>query len=137
MAFKVLAWGILAPLRLSLVNFLQLLHDGHDHWLTISSVEATPYQLLAYDSLYPSAGPATKMQIACLMKVKELNLTLTFADVQMQSGESGLWCFRPGICSSYLFWSFTREFPLRSVTYEESFKVKTSDYFTSLHLPYA
>ena len=74
-------------------KFVQILHNGHNHWLTISSVGTTPGQILVYDSMYPSAGQATKQQIACLMKVSEPNLTLTFADVQMQAGGSDCGAF--------------------------------------------
>ena len=69
-------------------EFVQILHDGHFHWLTISSVGATPCQIVAYDSFYPSAGLTTKMQIACLMNSLEKNLVVTFEDVQMQAGGS-------------------------------------------------
>ena len=64
-------------------KFVQILHNGHNHWLTISSVGTTPGQMLVYDSMYPSAGEAAKQQIACLMRISEPNLTLTSADVQM------------------------------------------------------
>ena len=64
-------------------KFVQILHNDHNHWLTISSVGTTPGQTLVYNSMYPSAGQATKQQIASLMRVSELNLTLTFTDVQM------------------------------------------------------
>ena len=74
-------------------KFVQILHNGHNHWLTISSVGTTPGQILVYDSMYPSAGQATKQQIACLMRVSEPNLTLTFADVQMQAGGSDCGAF--------------------------------------------
>ena len=43
--------------------------------------------------MYPSAGQATKLQIASLMRVSELNLTLTFADVQIQAGGSDCGAF--------------------------------------------
>ena len=69
-------------------KFVQILHNGHNHWLTISSVGTTPSHILVYDSMYLSAGQATKQQIACPMRVSELNLTLTFVDVQTQVGGS-------------------------------------------------
>ena len=65
-----------------------MLHDGHNHWLTISTVGAPPSNILVYDSMYPSAGQATKRQAASMMMVAEPKLTLHFADVQMQPGGS-------------------------------------------------
>ena len=35
---------------------VQILLNGPNHWLTISSVDTTPSQMLVYDSMYPSAG---------------------------------------------------------------------------------
>ena len=46
-------------------EFVQILHNGCNHWLTISSVGTTPCQMLVYNSMYPSAGQTTKQQIAC------------------------------------------------------------------------
>ena len=74
-------------------KFVQILHNGHNHWLTISSVGTTPGQILVYDSMYPSSWQGTKQQIACLMRVSEPNLTLTFVNVQMQAGGSNCGAF--------------------------------------------
>ena len=74
-------------------KFVQILHNDHNHGLTISSVGTTLSQILVYDSMYPSARQATKQQIAYLMRVSEPNLTLTFADIQMQVGGSDCGAF--------------------------------------------
>ena len=66
-------------------EFVQVLHDGHGHWLTISTVGAPPANILVYDSMYASAGQATKTQAACMMMVAEPNLSLNFLDVQMHA----------------------------------------------------
>ena len=82
---------------------VQILHNGHNHWLTISSVGTTPGQMVVYDSKYPSAGQAIKQQIASLMRVAEPNLTLTFADVQMQAGGSDCGIFALAFATAFCF----------------------------------
>ena len=88
-------------------EFLQVLHDGHGHWLTISTVGAPPANILVYDSMYASARQATKTQAACMMMVAEPNLTLNFLDVQMQAGGSDcgvfVLAFATAICCSFKF----------------------------------
>ena len=101
-------------------KFVQILHNDHNHWLTISSVGTTPGQTLVYDSMYPSAGQATKQQIACLMRVSELNLTLTFTDVQMQAGGSDCGAFALAFATAICYGHSPGEL-LRSATYASSF----------------
>ena len=84
-------------------EFVQVLHNGRNHWLTASSVGTAPGQMLVYDSMYPSAGQATQQQIACLMMVTEPNLTLTFADVQMQAGGSDCGVFALAFATAICF----------------------------------
>ena len=69
-------------------EFVQVLHDGINHWLLVSTVGTTPSSVMVYDSLYASAGQTTKRQVASIMRVTEPTLTMNFADVQMQAGGS-------------------------------------------------
>lgn len=68
-------------------EFVQVLHNGINHWLLVSTVGTTLSSVMVYDSLYASAGQTTKRQVACIMGA-EPTLTLNFADVQMQAGGS-------------------------------------------------
>ena len=56
------------------------MHDGHGHWLTISTVRAEVY---VYDGMYPSVGTYTKKEILCTEKME---IKLKIMDVQMQAG---------------------------------------------------
>ena len=84
-------------------EFVQVLHDGHNHWLTISTVAAPPSTILVYDSMYPSAGQATKRQAASMMMVAEPKLTLHFADVHMQAGGSDCGVFALALTTAICF----------------------------------
>ena len=67
-------------------EFTQVLHNGHGHWLTISTIGAQEAELLVYDSLYPSISSSVKRQIAALLATDHDEITLRHMNVQMQSG---------------------------------------------------
>ena len=66
-------------------EFTQVLHNGHGHWLTISTIGAQEAELLVYDSLYPSISSSVKRQIAALLATDHDEITLRHMNVQMQS----------------------------------------------------
>ena len=67
-------------------EFTQILHNGHDHWLTISTIGAQEAEIFVFVSLYPSASSCVKRQIAALLATKLNVITLKHIDVQIQSG---------------------------------------------------
>ena len=67
-------------------EFVQILHNGHEHWLTISSVGNEHPQVEVYDSLYSCCPTICKAQIAALLATKQPTIELKYMDVQMQSG---------------------------------------------------
>ena len=70
-------------------GFIQILHDGHGHWLTVSTIEATsPTEVFVYDSMYVSTNTNVKRQIAAIMARPEETITVKMMDVQKQAGGS-------------------------------------------------
>ena len=68
-------------------EFVQVLHDGHSHWLTVSNIGASnKNEIFVYDSLYCSLGSHTKNQIAALLCFQDTEIAVKFVDVQKQSG---------------------------------------------------
>ena len=67
-------------------EFSQVLHNGHGHWITITTIGAQEGEVLVYDSLYPSVSSCVKRQIAALLATDHDKITLKHMDVQMQSG---------------------------------------------------
>ena len=61
---------------------MQILHNGHGHWLTISTVGVTHPEVSVYDSMYPTTSMQVKCQIASLLAT---SLRLRHMDVKMQS----------------------------------------------------
>lgn len=67
-------------------EFIQVLYNGHGHWLTIRTVGAKANEVFIYDSSYESVSIVVKRQIATLQAAKSKIIKLNFVDVQRQSG---------------------------------------------------
>ena len=68
-------------------EFVQILHDGHGHWLTVSTVGAEDgAEVYVYDSMYPTVGTYTKKEVASILCSKKKSIKLKIMDVQMQAG---------------------------------------------------
>ena len=73
---------------------MQILHDGHGHWLTISTIGATrDAEVFVYDSLFNSVTPIVKQQIAAILFTEQNTIDLKVMDVQMQSGSANCGLF--------------------------------------------
>ena len=66
-------------------EFVQVLHDGHEHWLTVSRIDATE-EILVYDSMYQSIGTFTKSQIAAILASQQQQVVVKMMNVQRQTG---------------------------------------------------
>ena len=64
-------------------EFVQVLHDDHGHWLTVSTVGTYPL----VDG-YSTLSPSSKLQTASLLFTTHKQISLSFKDVQMQAGSS-------------------------------------------------
>ena len=49
-------------------EFVQILHDGHRHWLTVGAEDGA--EVYVYDSLYSSVGTYTKKEVASILCTK-------------------------------------------------------------------
>ena len=67
-------------------EFIQVLHNGYDHWLTISTIGAATDEVFVFDSMYASVSTKVKHQIAALLATQSKTIKLSFVDVQKQSG---------------------------------------------------
>ena len=85
--FQSVCLGRTCAFQIETSEFVQILHNGHDHWITISTFGADEGEVFVYDSLYCSVSSSVKAQIACLLATKKEKIELKFIDVQMQSGK--------------------------------------------------
>ena len=68
-------------------KFVQILHDGYGHWLTISTVtvDAQEGEVYVFDSLCATSSFPTKCQVAALLQCQEASITLKYVDVPRRS----------------------------------------------------
>ena len=84
-------------------GFVQILHDGFGHWLTISTIEATsPTEVFVYDSMYTTISTNVKRQIAAIMARPEEKITVNMMDVQKQAGGSDCGLFAIAFATALL-----------------------------------
>lgn len=65
-------------------NFIQILHDGKDHWLTVAGSESN--EIRCFDSMKKSSFPHSVLrQIAQLMHTSERQIRIITSPVQQQT----------------------------------------------------
>ena len=67
-------------------DFVQVVHDGYGHWLTISTLGVGAGVIDVYDSLYESVSSYVENQVAAIVFTETEDITLNFIDVQKQTG---------------------------------------------------
>ena len=78
-------------------EFVQILYNGHGHWLTVSAVGNDHPQVEVYDSVYSCCPMLCIAQIAGLLSTKQPAIQLKYMDVRMQAG--GGWLENSQDCS--------------------------------------
>ena len=66
--------------------FVQILHTGGSHWLTVEGV--TPSVARIYDSMYYTTSTTTQLQIAAIMCCEAGSITLKVENMHLQNGGS-------------------------------------------------
>ena len=84
-------------------EFVQILHDGSGHWLTISTVAAQHPEVHVFDSLYHCLSTTAKMQVACLLYTECSHIALSFKNTQMQSGTSACGLYAIAFATALIF----------------------------------
>ena len=73
-------------------EFIQVLHPGGDHWLTVSTIGCPYSTVKVYDSLFAHVPKSTVEQICALLVSSEPTITLQFmpTDHQQNASDCGL-----------------------------------------------
>ena len=58
--------------------FVQVLHTGGDHWVTVSTIGCKPGEICLYDSLARKPSKDLEAQIAALLCTKERSITIRY-----------------------------------------------------------
>ena len=65
-------------------EFVQVLHVGKSHWLTVSNKHCSPGTIRVYDSTKGAITADTKNQVAAIMHYKEAEIMFEVMDVDVQ-----------------------------------------------------
>ena len=69
-------------------EFVQIVHNGKNHWLLISTIGVEHPTVRVYDSMYNSLGSHTQNQIAALLHTDSSSISIEMMNVQVQAGGS-------------------------------------------------
>ena len=69
-------------------EFIQILHNGSNHWVTVSTIGTKHPEVFVYDNMYTKAPDRLQQQIAALLHTKEEAITLKFTKVNVQSNSN-------------------------------------------------
>ena len=84
-------------------EFVQILHNGHGYWLTISTVGNMHPQAQVYDSTYSCCPTICKAQIAALLATVQPSIELQYMNMQMQSGSYDCALFAIAFATAIVF----------------------------------
>ncbi len=83
-------------------EFVQVLHSGGNHWITVTNIGCPLSSIRVCDSLYANLPTQTKEQICALLFSEEPSIEIVYASVQSQKnavdcGPFSL-AFAPSLC---------------------------------------
>ena len=81
-------------------EFIQILHNGKNHWLTISTIGLPASMVNVYDSLYQSLSQCTIDQICAVMFSTNDAVDVRFIDVGQQTNNSDCGVYMPPVSVS-------------------------------------
>ena len=61
-------------------EFVQILHTGHSHWHTVSTIGTKIPEVNVYDSMYCFCSNHSKVQIASILETKHPAIRLNYLD---------------------------------------------------------
>ena len=63
-------------------EFIQILHNGQDHWITVSNISCREGEIEVFDSIYNTIGSHSRKQIASLLDCEGKKIYVKIMDVQ-------------------------------------------------------
>ena len=67
-------------------KFIQILHTGHSHWVTIITDNTVDPVVCVYDSKFDVPSSHLSAQLACLLMTRAAAITVKFVDMKKQEG---------------------------------------------------
>lgn len=84
-------------------EFVQILHNGAGHWITISTVGTNHPGVQVFDSLYTTCPLECKAQIVAMLATEHSSLQLKHMNVQMQTGEDDCGVFAIAFATAVVY----------------------------------
>ena len=72
--------------KVEATEFVQVIRNGREHWLAISTIDISPLDVQVNDSMHPSVGTLVKAHAVALLETESPAIRLQFMNVQMQAG---------------------------------------------------
>ena len=84
-------------------SFVQILHNGNNHWVTVSTINTQTLHINSYDSKYSSITESVKDQICALMHSSQQTITVHHinTDKQQNRHDCVLYTIVYAICLRY------------------------------------
>ena len=76
------------------IEFVQILYNGSNHWLTISAIGAAEGEVFVYDSMYCNASSAIKNGVSALLFTNKKRICLKFAMFRCNLEEQTVGCLQ-------------------------------------------
>ena len=86
--FQNVALGLTLSYAVQVEEFVQLLHTGYGHWVTVSTVGCKDGEIHIFDSFPPAPTSHLMNQIAALLATPKPAITVNYMDTQMQCGST-------------------------------------------------
>ena len=80
--------GTIMGFEVEVGEFVQIVHNGKNHWLLLSTIGMEHPTVRVYDSMYNSIGSHTQSQIAVLLHTDSSSINIEMMNVQLQTGGS-------------------------------------------------
>ena len=80
--------GLTLSYAIQTEEFIQVLHTGHGHWVTVSTIGCREGEINVYDSLPPAPTPHMMNQIAALLATPKATIKMRYMETQMQCGSA-------------------------------------------------
>ena len=89
-------------------EFVQIVHNGKNHWLLVSTIGVEHPTVWVYDSMHNSLGSHTHNQIAALLHTDSSSISIEMMNVQVQAGGSDYGFFAIAFATALAFGKIQR-----------------------------
>ena len=79
--FQNVGCGLTMNFSVETEEFVQIIHTGEGHWVTISTIGTVHPEVVVYDTIYTTLPMLAKAQIASLLATQQPTIRVKFMDI--------------------------------------------------------